>query len=322
MAPGVSVTQYEAPRGWVFPKKISIPGLHLVAESMEFQIVGDTLALISMPAGPSGGAEDLFVSFRDSFGDWSEPLNLGGQLNTDSAEFSPFLAADGRTLYFASTGHRGYGDADLFVATRLDDSWANWTKPQNLGPNVNSEAFEGYLAIDPAEQTMLFCRAQSHDTDLWGILLSQLHDSSPPLTAATPSPSVVPAPVVADSPPASQIVATPKGTNSLLIFFDYNTATLDDSARFEISKLVFFLRANPTQHVRLRGRTDAVGESTNNQRLAERRALAIKEELLKQGIDKQRITIAAEGSLYATVAPEAPEVSRRQDRVVVVEVSL
>jgi OmpA-OmpF porin, OOP family len=318
MTPGLSVTQPDPKRGWLFPQKVPIPGLHVQAESMDFQVLGDTLVLISMPVSPAGGAEDLFMSQQDEFGSWSEPLNLGARLNTDSAEFAPFLAADGRTLYFASTGHDGYGDADIFVATRLDDSWTNWSKPRNLGTNVNTSAFEGYMAIDPLHKELYFCRSNGNDTDLWYISTAQLRDTLSPLpTLATPPQPSVPTPIAQTIPVA---VANSTPTNTLLIYFAYNTAILDDSAQYEVAKLAFFLSKNPDSIVRLQGRTDAVGETNNNQRLSELRAVAVRDALVHRGIQLWRILLDPQGSTYAKVPADAPASLRRQDRTVVAEV--
>jgi hypothetical protein len=49
-------------------------------------------------------------------------MNLGPQVNTADREDSPFLAADGVTLYFSSAGYPGYGSNDIFVTKRLDDT--------------------------------------------------------------------------------------------------------------------------------------------------------------------------------------------------------
>lgn len=56
----------------------------------------------------------------------------------------PAVSADGRTLYFASDMPGGYGGTDLYVG-QLQPT--GWSKPQNLGPQVNSEANEGYPYI-------------------------------------------------------------------------------------------------------------------------------------------------------------------------------
>jgi len=103
--------------------------------------------LLSVQRDDTVGDQDLYVCFRQSDGSFSEPLNLGSTVNTKSSDFNPFLAADGRTLYFASYGHPGFGNADIFVVRRLDDSWIRWTTPLNLGPAVNSDDWEGSFTI-------------------------------------------------------------------------------------------------------------------------------------------------------------------------------
>ncbi|HRE98791.1 MAG TPA: hypothetical protein PK637_18655, partial [Flavobacteriales bacterium] len=72
------------------------------------------------------GDKDLYVSKKMSDGSWSEPVNCGGVINSFAAEIGPFIAGDGKTVYFASEGHPGYGDADVFMSVRLDDTWTNW----------------------------------------------------------------------------------------------------------------------------------------------------------------------------------------------------
>jgi outer membrane protein OmpA-like peptidoglycan-associated protein len=61
---------------------------------------------------------------------------------------SPFLASDGVTLYFASDRFGGFGSNDIWFSTRLDDSWTKWSKPVNMGANINTEEFEAYYSID------------------------------------------------------------------------------------------------------------------------------------------------------------------------------
>jgi outer membrane protein OmpA-like peptidoglycan-associated protein len=71
---------------------------------------------------------------------------MGNVINSAGSEGTPFLAADGKTLFFSSSGHKGYGSFDVFVSRRLDDSWVNWSTPENLGPNINTWASQlGYF---------------------------------------------------------------------------------------------------------------------------------------------------------------------------------
>lgn len=71
---------------------------------------------------------------------FSEPINLGHQINTEEDEFSPFIHADNKTLYFSSTGHRGLGGYDIFISRRKKDN--SWSAPKNLGYPLNTHRDE------------------------------------------------------------------------------------------------------------------------------------------------------------------------------------
>lgn len=107
------------------------------------------------------GDKDLYVSFRTGENSYSKPVNLGPVINTAGNEGSPFLAADNKTLYFNSNGHPGYGDMDLFMTTRLDDTWTHWSEPVNLGPHINSPQFDGYISIPASGEYAYFSSAKN-----------------------------------------------------------------------------------------------------------------------------------------------------------------
>jgi outer membrane protein OmpA-like peptidoglycan-associated protein/TolA-binding protein len=90
------------------------------------------------------GAEDLYMIERNLFGEWGPPMNLGGIVNTPFTDFSPFLSQDGKTLYFASSGHPGYGGSDIFKTT-YDNG--KWSVPSNLGRPLNTEGDDRYFTI-------------------------------------------------------------------------------------------------------------------------------------------------------------------------------
>ena len=95
----------------------------------------------------TNGKEDLYISLKDDDGKWSAPQNLGTTINSPGYEISPFLSDDGTLLFFASDGHEGYGDADIYMSRRLYDSWDIWTEPINLGSQINSDAFDAYFFL-------------------------------------------------------------------------------------------------------------------------------------------------------------------------------
>jgi hypothetical protein len=121
---------------------------------------------------------DLYVSFWDGKVA-TEPVNMGPVINTDMDESSPFLAADNKTLYFASKGHNGYGGYDIWVTERLDDSWANWTEPRNLGPAVNTNLDDEFFSITHCKNFAVFSRRISvHNVDIFRISLDELFGKS------------------------------------------------------------------------------------------------------------------------------------------------
>jgi outer membrane protein OmpA-like peptidoglycan-associated protein len=97
-------------------------------------------------------ANDLYVSFKKNDGTWTKPKNIGKPVNAPSNEFSPFLASDGVTLFFASDRPGGLGETDIWMTRRLDDSWLKWSEPKNVGVPVNSPEKEGYYSIDASSQ--------------------------------------------------------------------------------------------------------------------------------------------------------------------------
>ncbi|MFQ3579688.1 MAG: OmpA family protein [Bacteroidales bacterium] len=90
---------------------------------------------------PTQGREDsydIYVSIRKG-NSWSTPINLGTTINTPWCDRYPFIHPDGKTLYFSSNGHSGLGGTDVFRSVRLNDSsWTQWSKPINLGKEINT----------------------------------------------------------------------------------------------------------------------------------------------------------------------------------------
>ncbi len=91
--------------------------------------------------------KDIYVTVHDEKGNWLDPINMGEKINTEGDEISPFLAADGRTLYFASNGRPGYGSYDIYMSKRNGNSWTDWSEPVNLGPEINTTGFDAYYTL-------------------------------------------------------------------------------------------------------------------------------------------------------------------------------
>ncbi|GAB3996398.1 hypothetical protein GCM10028807_38840 [Spirosoma daeguense] len=94
---------------------------------------------------PGGkGQRDLWQSDLNSDDTWAEPVNLGAPVNTPFNEASPFIHANGQSLFFASDGHVGLGGYDLFVADR---NTSGWSAPTNLGYPINTSEDQASLFV-------------------------------------------------------------------------------------------------------------------------------------------------------------------------------
>jgi OOP family OmpA-OmpF porin len=141
---GVSISRMTA-KGWSFPEKVEIKDYYNKNDMAGFYLANDAQTLImAIERDDSYGGRDLYVSFLREEGHWSEPYNMGPFINSYDDELTPFLASDGETLYFSSKGHPGYGDADIFISRRLDNSWTKWTEPENLGDWINTPDWDAY----------------------------------------------------------------------------------------------------------------------------------------------------------------------------------
>jgi len=157
---------------WSVPRDAVIENLNSYGKWLDASLsVDNRTLLLSIQRPGSLGYNDLYVSFSTDLGHWQEPVSLGASINTVFNEASPFLAADNKTLYFCSTGYPGYGNQDIFMSRRLDDSWTNWSKPINLGPSVNSAGFDAFFSVAANDPTAyLVSNAQSiGGTDLFSI---------------------------------------------------------------------------------------------------------------------------------------------------------
>ncbi len=81
------------------------------------------------------GDNDIYIATKTTSGDWGNAENIGAPINTEYDEDAPYLSNDGKTLYFASKGHKGFGNFDVYKS-QLENG--KWSEPLNLGQPINS----------------------------------------------------------------------------------------------------------------------------------------------------------------------------------------
>ena len=150
-------------RNWKNPHEVGPPVNTTWWESQpSISPDGKRLFFASNRPGKIGNDEDknnvdIFVSHQLPDGRWGDPHNLGTKINTGHYEASPFMAADGTTLYFCSDapGRGGLGGLDIYQSEWKGPSDTDWTTPTPLPAPINSSANDFFLTV-PASGNVLF----------------------------------------------------------------------------------------------------------------------------------------------------------------------
>src|SRR5260221_4672495 len=97
--------------------------------------------------------EDLFISTKDASGRWTTPVSISNKINSNLREGASAISADGRHLIFTLCGSKTYGRCDLFESKKTGDTWST---PVNLGPSVNSSAWDVQPSLSADGQELYF----------------------------------------------------------------------------------------------------------------------------------------------------------------------
>jgi len=167
---------------WEVPADLLVFDHYNLNEYNEFSMSNDKkIIILAVEREGTYGEKDLYVSFHIDGPNWSVPLNLGPVVNTRRGEISPFIASDNTTLYFSSNGHPGYGNNDIFLTRRLDDTWTNWSKPENLGKPINTDDWDAYYSVAASGEYAYFVSSKSGygNSDIFRIKLPEMARPNP-----------------------------------------------------------------------------------------------------------------------------------------------
>lgn len=377
---------------WSAPRNMG-PGVNTRHWDAQPALSADGSMLIYSSTRPGGkGESDLWWTFRDSAGDWSEPQPIPGAVNTPFREQTPFLHADGKTLYFSSDGHPGMGDMDLFV-TRFQPG-IGWSDPVNLGYPVNTEGHEGSLSLYLDGHTACLATDRNLADDwprgiyLYEFILAEEVRGIPVtyvrgrVTDASTGRGLPGRFLVRQQGPDQEsayevsarengefLVCLPSGSEYAVIlelpgyaFYSsrfsireenafqpyeldialHRLATVRDtgqevrivlrnilfptgsdvfhpSSLFELERVKALMEENPEIRVRLEGHTDNTGLPVDNQALSSRRADAVRNWLVRQGIAGHRIQSAGYGDtrpVADNTTSEGKQLNRRTEMVI------
>jgi Tol biopolymer transport system component len=129
----------EPEKGWNNPINLGTP-VNTNEDEYYPSVAANGNLYFTAKYGDSYGFEDIYCS-RFENGSYTEPFNLGEQINTAHYEFNAFIAPDESYLIFSSYGREDdLGGGDLYIAYRIGNN--DWTNPVNLGNVINSDKLD------------------------------------------------------------------------------------------------------------------------------------------------------------------------------------
>lgn len=172
MTQGVSMSVKNEDGSWSKPKNLDIINDYNISDKANYFLTNDMESIVmSIERKDSYGDRDLYIIFLQDDGTWTEPTNFGPEINTAAEEAAPFIALDGKTMFFSSKGFSGYGGFDIYLSRRLDDTWQNWSEPENLGAGFNSREDDIFFNFTENDEYAYFTRGTETNTDIYKVKL-------------------------------------------------------------------------------------------------------------------------------------------------------
>jgi outer membrane protein OmpA-like peptidoglycan-associated protein len=271
---------------------------------------------------PGYGDEDIFYSRKGADGKWGKPVNLGYPINTVDREGTLFIAADGKTAYYASDRGDSKGGTDLYSFELREDVRplrTLWVKGRVFDSKTKQGLPTNIELIDLSTKRIV-SRIQSNDDGNYLITLPVGKDYAFNVNRKgylfySDNFSLINNP--ADSSFEKNIPLQPLEVNATIVlnnvFFDVNKFDLKPESQVELDKLVQLLKDNPTLKIQVSGHTDNVGKPADNLALSNNRARAVANYLVTNGIAPPRVTPKGFGETQP-VADNKTETGRAKNR--------
>jgi outer membrane protein OmpA-like peptidoglycan-associated protein/tetratricopeptide (TPR) repeat protein len=309
---------------WSSPVKLG-ENINTVLQEESVFIHPDNQTIYFSSTGHTGmGGLDIFLSRRQENGEWGKPVNLGYPINTAADENSLVVSADGKKAYFASDRKGGFGRLDLYSFDLYQDvqpaltSYVKAIVTDAATGNPLSAQFEvvdlstgkvvlsnttdkrkgEFLACLPAGRNyMLNVNKESYlfYSDYFELKNANTRQNAFLLNIKLQQPK-----------PGEKVVLRN-------IFFDVNKFDLKPESTPELTRLVALLKNQPTLKIEISGHTDSSGDKKANQLLSENRAKSVKDFLVQNGIQADRITYKGYGDARPVASNESEE-GRAQNR--------
>ncbi len=260
----------------------------------------EEVVLFSMKTPVRGNQEDLYVCLKSDTTDWSAPIHLGATINTSGKEITPFLSKDKKVLYFSSDGHPGFGDMDIFLVERQDETWQSWSKPVNLGNRVNSEGFDAHFIVSENQEMFFSSDRDGGLRDLYYSRLQTQEVIAVETDVFESAPTEEVDSLIVDTMSKLSKVETDLEDipSTIIVHFGFDAFSVKNPFTKTLDSIANYLDTRPKVDMEIVGHTDSVGPENYNHMLSERRAKAVKQYFVNKGIRGARIVTMGRGELY------------------------
>ena len=169
MDEGFSIIQKKG-SNWSFPKPVTIENYYTTGKDVNVTMSPDGEVLImSLQRTDGYGQNDLYVSFKNAVGGWTEPMNLGKNLNSKLSEDTPTISADKKTIYFSSNRTNTMGGRDIFRSRRNSDNWTDWTVPRRFIAPINSNQDDSQPFFNDRTGYLYFTSNRAGSADIYRV---------------------------------------------------------------------------------------------------------------------------------------------------------
>ncbi len=155
---------------WLFPEPVQIENYYTKGSNVNVTMSPDGEVLImSLDREEGHGRNDLYVSFKNGVGGWTEPMNLGTKINSTLSEDTPTISEDKKTIYFSSNRTNAMGGRDIFRSKRNSDNWTDWTVPRRFIAPINSNRDDSQPFFNDHTGYLYFTSNREGSSDIYRV---------------------------------------------------------------------------------------------------------------------------------------------------------
>jgi outer membrane protein OmpA-like peptidoglycan-associated protein len=308
----IFISQLDENGQWMTPKRLP-SNINTTKQEESVLIHPDGKTLYFSSRGHLGmGGLDIYVTYKDDKGQWSDPKNLGYPINTFADENSLMVSADGNIAYFASNREGSFGELDIY----------SFNLPPELKPTktiyFDGKVFDA-ISLQPIPGKFQLINLKTNEE----VIVSEADKLTGEFMVSLPLDceyalnvsytgytfysnhfnligsldedafhmDIPMIPITSEQP---VLLAN--------VFFDLNKASIRPESNIELNKLVSFLQNNVSINIEISGHTDTRGDENENLKLSTERAKSVYDYLINKGIDAKRLTYKGYGETKPVIS--------------------